>query len=77
VRESPLRYTLSAPVSAVKLQDHPGSALRSPTELLVSIPAGAIVELEGSVSRSGLVNVFWNGEVFAVFHDDLAGNAPG
>jgi hypothetical protein len=70
-----VRYTLSAPVSAVKLQEHPGSSLRSPTESLVSIPAGETVELEGAVAGSGLVNVLWNGEVFSVFYDDLCANA--
>lgn len=72
---TPVRYRLSAPVSGVKLEDHPGSSLRSPTASLVSIPAGAIVELEGTVAKSGLVNVFWNGEVFSVFYDDISKNA--
>ena len=71
----PVRYTLSAPVSAVKLQEHPGSSLRSPTESLISIPAGETVELEGSVAKSGLVNVRWNGEVFSVFYDDICTSA--
>jgi hypothetical protein len=69
---APVRYTLSEPLSAVKLRDHPGSSLRSPTETLVSIPAGAIVELEGAVAKSGLVNVHWNDEVFSVFYEDIA-----
>ena len=71
---TPVRYRLSAPLSGVKLKDHPGSSLRSPTEALVSIPAGAIVELEGTVAKSGLVNVIWNGEVFSVFFDDISQN---
>ncbi len=63
---------LSEPVSAVKLRDHPGSSLRSPTETLVSIPAGAIIELEGLVGKSGLVNIRWNDEVFSIFYEDIA-----
>jgi hypothetical protein len=38
----------------------------------VSIPVGAIVELEGAVAKSGLVNVHWNDEVFSVFYEDIA-----
>ncbi len=68
----PARFTLLAPVSAVKLQEHPGSTLRSPTETLIHIPTGASIELEGAVSKSGLVNVRWNGEFFSVFYDDVA-----
>jgi hypothetical protein len=68
----PARFTLSQPVSAVKLKEHPGSSLRSPTETLVHIPTGASIELEGAVSKSGLVNIRWNGEVFSVFYDDVA-----
>jgi hypothetical protein len=68
----PSRFTLSQPVSAVKLKEHPGSTLKSPTETLIHIPSGASVELEGAVSKSGLVNIRWNGEVFSVFYDDVA-----
>ena len=65
------RVKLSSPVKAVKLQEHPGSSLRSPTEILVEIPADAVVEFEGVVARSGLINVFWNGDVFSVFYEDF------
>lgn len=68
----PARLTLSEPVSAVKLKEHPGSSLKSPTETLIHIPAGASIEIEGTVSKSGLVNIRWNGEVFSVFYDDVA-----
>jgi len=30
-----------------------------------------IVEIEGGVAESGLVNIHWNGEVFSVFNEDL------
>lgn len=67
----PDRFTLSEPLSAVKLKEHPGSTLRSPTETLIHIPSGSSIELEGAVSKSGLVNIRWNGEIFSVFYDDL------
>src|SRR5215472_6298878 len=66
-----VRYRVSAPLTAVKLEDHPGSSLRDPTGPLVKIPADVIVEQEGAVGRSALINVLWNGEVFSVFYDDL------
>jgi hypothetical protein len=65
------RYELSAPVSAVKLEEHPGSRLRSPTEILVEIPSKAIVEIEGAVSRSGLITVLWNGAAFSAYYEDF------
>jgi hypothetical protein len=68
------RFHLSAPLSAVKLEEHPGSSLRSPTEILLEIPAQAVVEVEGGVSRSGLLNVLWNGEAFSVFFEDFEQN---
>ncbi len=49
--------------------------MKSPTETLVNIPAGATIEVEGAVAKSGLINVRWNGEVFSVFYDDMTGRA--
>ncbi len=66
-----IRYKVSQPLQAVKLAEHPGSSLRDPTGTLVQIPAEVIVELEGNVTQSGLINVLWNGEVFSVFNEDL------
>jgi hypothetical protein len=68
---TPIRYKVSQPLQAVKLAEHPGSSLRDPTGTLVQIPAEVIVELEGGVEQSGLINVHWNGEVFSVFNEDL------
>lgn len=68
---SRVRYRLSESVSAVKLEDQPGSSLRNPTETLVEIPPNVIVEQEGAVASSGLVNVLWNGDAFSVFYEDL------
>jgi hypothetical protein len=68
---SSARYKLSEPVSAVRLEEHPGSSLRSPTTNLVEIPANVIVELEGVVAPSGLVNILWAGAAYSVFYEDL------
>jgi|HubBroStandDraft_4_1064222.scaffolds.fasta_scaffold1393480_2 hypothetical protein len=68
------RVKLSAPVSAVKLEERPGSRLRNPTEILIEIPAQAIVEVEGLVSRSGLVTILWNGEAFSAYYEDFEKN---
>jgi hypothetical protein len=70
-RGSPARYELSKPVTAVKLEEHPGSSLRNPTETLVEIPANAIVEIEGAAAPSGLCTVLWDGGAFSVFWEDL------
>jgi hypothetical protein len=67
----PIRYKLFQDLQAVKLAEHPGSSLRDPTGTLVRIPAEVIVEIEGSVADSGLINVLWNGDVFSVFNEDL------
>ena len=67
----PVRYKVRKPLQAVKLAEHPGSTLRDPTGTLVQIPAEMVVEIEGGVAESGLVNVLWNGDVFSVFHEDL------
>lgn len=67
----PVRYKVRKPLQAVKLAEHPGSTLRDPTGTLVQIPAEVVVEIEGGVAESGLVNVVWNGEAFSVFHEDL------
>ncbi|MGA2880026.1 MAG: hypothetical protein ABSG13_13845 [Bryobacteraceae bacterium] len=68
---SPIRYKVFKPLQAVKLAEHPGSSLRDPTGTLVQIPAEVIVEIEGGVADSGLINVHWKGEVFSVFNEDL------
>jgi hypothetical protein len=68
---SPIRYKLRKPLQAVKLAEHPGASLRDPTGTLVQIPAEVVIEIEGGVAESGLINVLWNGEVFSVFNEDL------
>jgi hypothetical protein len=68
---SPVRYKLSQPVNAVRLEEHPGSSLRDPTGTLVEIPANAVVEPEGIAAPSGLINILWDGNAFSVFYDDL------
>jgi hypothetical protein len=66
-----VRYKVYQPLQAVKLAEHPGSSLRDPTGTLIQIPAEVIVEIEGGVTQSGLINILWNGEVFSVFNEDL------
>ena len=67
----PTRYRLHQPLPAVKLAEHPGSSLRDPTETLIQIPAEVVIESEGVVGGSGLINIVWKGEVFSVFNEDL------
>jgi hypothetical protein len=65
------RYKVSLFLQAVKLEPHPGSTLRDPTTELIEIPADSIIESEGQVAGSGLINVLWNGDAFSVFYEDL------
>jgi hypothetical protein len=67
----PVRYKVCKPLQAVKLAEHPGSSLRDPTGTLIQIPAEVIVEIEGGVAESGLINILWKGDVFSVFNEDL------
>ncbi|MGP0074034.1 MAG: hypothetical protein ACLPWF_19140 [Bryobacteraceae bacterium] len=67
----PTRYKVRKPLQAVKLAEHPGSSLRDPTGTLIQIPADVVLELEGGVGQSGLINVVWNGEAYSVFNEDL------
>jgi hypothetical protein len=69
--KAPARYKVSLPLQAVKLEAHPGSSLRDPTTVLIDIPADSIIESEGPVAGSGLINVLWNGNAFSVFYEDL------
>ena len=39
--------------------------------MLVEIPADAVIELEGLVADSGLINILWNGDAFSIFYEDL------
>lgn len=71
---SPVRCRLPQPAMAVKLQEYPGSSLKSPTDTLVEIPANAMVELQGAVAPSGLVNVVWDGQTFSILYEDLKDN---
>jgi hypothetical protein len=63
----PVRIQLFKTVRAVKLEDHPGSSLRTPTGTLLEIPVGASVELEGTAGPSGLCNILWDGTAFSFF----------
>lgn len=68
-----VRYRITSAIAAVKLEEHPGSSLRNPTGILVKIPAGVFVELDGTVAPSGLVTVIWEQDPYAVFYEDLTG----
>jgi hypothetical protein len=68
-----VRYRITSAIAAVKLEERPGSSLRDPTEILVKIPAGVFVELDGAVAPSGLVTVIWEQDAYAVFYEDLTG----
>jgi hypothetical protein len=70
-----MRYKIASPLQAVKLEEHPGSSLRDPTTTLIELPIDAILEAEGGVAHSGLINVLWNGQAFAVFYEDLQENS--
>jgi len=70
-----IQWKVSRPLAAVKLEEHPGSSLPDPTNSLIEIPTGTLIEVEGSAGGSGLINVFWNGDAFSVFHDDLVEKA--
>ena len=72
---SQVRYRTTSGITAVKLEEHPGSSLRDPTGILVKIPGGVDVELDGAVSPTGLVTVLWERQAFAVFYEDLTGVA--
>jgi hypothetical protein len=38
---------------------------------LVQIPAGEIVETDGKTRLSGMRNIIWHGEFYALFEQDL------
>jgi hypothetical protein len=65
------RYRITHPLSAVKLEEQPGSSLRKPTETMIQIPAGSVIETEGGPEPSGLVTVLWGSDAFSIFFDDL------
>ena len=62
---------LLSALQGVRLEPHPGSSLRDPTNELIEIPAQSVIEIEGRASPSGLINVLWNGEAFSVLDEDL------
>ena len=69
-----LRVRISKPVRAVKLQAHPGSTLRNPTETLIEIPADVVVILESAAAPSGLCNIIWGNDAYSVLYDELTEN---
>ena len=69
VAPHPVLCTLNAPVPAVKLGETLES--RSATSGIKTIPAGSTLRIEGSCTISGLIDVTWDGQAYAVFSVDL------
>ncbi|MDQ6759766.1 MAG: hypothetical protein M3Z32_07875 [Acidobacteriota bacterium] len=64
------RFRVTKPLRAVKL--HPDADRSIDNEgFLVQIPAGEVVETDGQTRVSGLRNVIWRGEFYALFEEDL------
>ncbi len=66
-------YVLELPVSAVKLRERPDN--RRESAGIATIPAGSALFVEGSCSLAGLIDVVWEGAVYALFSVDLESRA--
>jgi len=73
VAPNPAMYILEVPVSAVKLRETSENHRESAG--IASIPAGATIRLQGSSTLSGLIDVVWEGAVYALFSVDLESRA--
>lgn len=68
------RFRLKKRLSAVKL--HPDADRTVDNEgVAVQIPAGEVVMVDGQKRISGMRNALWNGEMYAVFEQDLLDNS--
>lgn len=55
---------------------HPDADRTLDTEgVAVQIPAGTVIQLDGIAELSGLRNVIWQSEFYALFERDLLANA--
>jgi hypothetical protein len=64
------RFRVRKSLRAVKL--HPEADRTVDNQgFLVQIPAGEIVETDGKTRLSGMRNVIWRGEFYALFEQDL------
>jgi hypothetical protein len=65
-----MRYRLNAPLSAIL--DKPGGQIVS-----VTLPAGAMLldSLRTSTTLLGMVGVYWEGQHYSVFFNDLLKSA--
>ncbi|HME10004.1 MAG TPA: hypothetical protein VKG25_23300 [Bryobacteraceae bacterium] len=66
-------YVLELPVSAVKLRETPDR--RRESAGIATIPAGSTLLVEGRSTLSGLIDVVWEGTVYALFSVDLESRA--
>ena len=64
------RYRVNAPISAIL--DKPGGQL-----VTLTIPIGAVLldSLHTSTTLAGMVGVYWEGQHYSVFFNDLLKNA--
>jgi hypothetical protein len=74
VASYPVTYVLEVPVSAVKLgeateNDQRGKRARSSG--IFHIPAGSTVLVNGGCTISGMIDVVWEGQAYALFSVDL------
>ncbi len=68
------RFRVTKSLRAVKL--HPDADRSVDNEgFLVQIPAGELVETDGEPRVSGMRNVIWAGELYALFEQDLLANS--
>ncbi len=68
------RFRLKKRLSAVKLHPNVDRAIDN-EGVAVQIPTGQVVAVDGEKQISGMRNVVWNGEMYAVFEQDLLANS--
>jgi hypothetical protein len=67
------RYSINTPLVAVRLSPSPDRAIAG---VMSSLPSGAVVESSGpSELGTGMIEVVWEHQRFAVFQRDLATRA--
>lgn len=68
------RFLLRNSLRAIKLHEDSDRTIDN-EGFLVQIPPGEIVETDGGKRISGMRNVIWKGEFYALFESDLLGNS--
>ncbi|MGI8744877.1 MAG: hypothetical protein ACR2NN_20355 [Bryobacteraceae bacterium] len=64
------RFRVIQPLRAIKLHPEADRTLDN-QGFLTQIPAGEILEVDGRKRISGMRNVIWNAEFYALFEEDL------